>query len=413
MKVNPFKPSSIVHPGMFAGRLKEIQKIERLLYQTKNGNSSSFIVHGERGIGKSSLMYYIDAVARGKISSLDDISYNFMVVSISLEPHDTYKDVIYKIAREFQHELADNEKLKSLLKSIWDFISNWEIMGVRYHKVKDELEPEVMIEELANKLLLVLEKTKSVLDGIYIFIDEADKPTVNPNLGVFVKYLTERLQKRDIHNIGIGIIGISTMIDKIRESHESALRIFSFFSLDPLIPADREMVIDLGLKEANARNTVATSISDDAKSLISNFSEGYPHFLQQYAYSAFEADDDDTIDRPDVINGLFSPYGALHQLGERYFDSMYFKDIYSDDYRIILQVMAAHTDEYISKKKIISQTGLHDYTVQNAITAFMKKGLLVLKPGSRGLYKLPSNSFKVWILTFASADSKAIRNDKK
>jgi Fic family protein len=85
---------------------------------------------------------------------------------------------------------------------------------------------------------------------------------------------------------------------------------------------------------------------------------------------------------------------------------MYFKEIYSEDYRKILQVMAAHNDEYISKKTIVAQTGLKDYTVQNAITACAKKGILTLKPGSRGMYKLISNSFKVWILTFANAFDK-------
>jgi Cdc6-like AAA superfamily ATPase len=406
MKYNPFKPGSIVHPGMFAGRLTEINEIEKLLFQTKNGNSSSFLIHGERGIGKSSLLFYIDAVARGAISPNDGTNFNFMVISVSLEPHDTFKDIIYKIAREYERELKKNEKIKAALKDVWEFITNWEIMGVKYQKIKEELDAEVMLEELTEKTISVLEKTNNTLDGIYIFVDEADKPSSNPNLGVLSKYMTERIHKKGIQNFGIGIIGISSVIEKIKESHESALRIFSFYNLEPLNPQERKIVIELGLDQAKEKNGKETSIDEDAKDIISRFSEGYPHFLQQYAYSAFEVDTDDKIDESDVIKGLVMENGALHQLGVRYFDNMYFKEIYSEDYRKILQVMAAHNDEYISKKTIVAQTGLKDYTVQNAITACAKKGILTLKPGSRGMYKLISNSFKVWILTFANAFDK-------
>jgi hypothetical protein len=406
VKYNPFKPGSIVHPGMFAGRLTEINEIEKLFFQTKNGNLSSFVIHGERGIGKSSLLYYIDAVARGLIKSNDETVFNFMVISVSLEPHDTYKDVVYKIARQLEREIKKNEKIKTALKEVWDFITNWEVMGVKYQKVKEELDADVMLEELTEKLISILERTNDTLDGIYIFIDEADKPTANPNLGVLSKYMTERMHKRGIQNFGIGIIGISSVIEKIKESHESALRVFSYYNLEPLNPIERKVVIELGLDEAKEKNGKETTIDDEAKSIISGFSEGYPHFLQQYAHSAFETDKDDKIDKEDVIKGLIAENGALHQLGERYFGNMYFKEIYSEDYRKILQIMAAHNDEFISKKTIVAQTGLKEYTVQNAITACAKKGILTLKPGSRGMYKLISNSFKAWILTYAKALNK-------
>jgi hypothetical protein len=406
MKYNPFKPGSIVHPGMFAGRVTEIREIEKLLFQTKNGNSASFLIHGERGIGKSSLLSYINMVARGNITETDGIYFNFLVISISLEPHDTYKEIVYKIAREYERELKKNEKVKAVLKEAWEFITNWEVMGVKYQKIKEELDPDVMLEELTEKIISVLEKANHALDGIYIFIDEADKPYSNPNLGVLSKYMTERIHRKGIQNFGIGIIGISSVLERIKESHESALRIFSFYKLEALNPTEREIVIELGLDEAKEKNGKGTEIDEDAKDFIAQWSEGYPHFLQQYAYSAFDVDTDDKITKDDVFRGLAMENGALHQLGVRYFDNMYFKEIYSEDYRKILQVMAAHDDEYISKKTIVSQTGLKDYTVQNAITACAKKGILSVKPGRRGMYKLISTSFRAWILTYAKALNK-------
>jgi hypothetical protein len=66
MKFNPFRPNSIVAPGMFAGRYDEVTAIERGLHQTRNGNPKHFLIEGERGIGKSSLMLYVDYLSSGR-----------------------------------------------------------------------------------------------------------------------------------------------------------------------------------------------------------------------------------------------------------------------------------------------------------------------------------------------------------
>ncbi len=55
-RYNPFRPGSIVTPGMFSGRYNELVAMERALFQTKNGNPLNFLIHGERGIGKSSVL---------------------------------------------------------------------------------------------------------------------------------------------------------------------------------------------------------------------------------------------------------------------------------------------------------------------------------------------------------------------
>ena len=62
-----------------------------------------------------------------------------------------------------------------------------------------------------------------------------------------------------------------------------------------------------------------TTISDEALNLLAELSEGYPHFVQQFAYSAFEADNDDVIDVIDVLEGSYGESGAIAQLGEKYF----------------------------------------------------------------------------------------------
>ena len=402
-KYNPFKPGSIVHPGMFAGRIEEVKILEKALFQTANGNPAHFLIHGERGIGKSSLLMLINHYARGNLpTTFLEQQFNFLTISIELEPNDEYVDVISKIARELQRELDKSEALKKKLKSLWAFITNWEVMGVKY---KRETTPiEAMLEELGDKFSAIAKVLAKEQSGIYIFIDEADKPTNGAGLGEFVKVFTERLAKQDTNNVGLGIIGISNVIEKMKQSHESSVRILTPVLLRPLNENDRKQVVARGLQEANEKNDVKTTITNEASDSISKYSEGYPYFIQQYAFSAFDHDKDNNIDENDVRDALVKENGALQLLGQRYFENMYTDEIRSDDYRKVLQVIAKHTPEEVSRKQIIDETKLKTHTVDNALTALKKRGTIIPISGRGGVFKLPSRSFAAWIQAFKLAN---------
>lgn len=383
---------------MFAGRLPEIKEIEKALHQTSQGNPGHFLIHGERGIGKSSLLMVVEAMAKGFQITGGSYPLNFLVVSIELEPDDSYVELINKVARELQRALDRDDKLKAQLKSAWDFITKWKVLGVEYKR--DAMPADAMLEELAEKLIRVSEGMDPRWSGIYIFIDEADKPTPEAGVGEFVKVLTERFTKRNVGNIGFGIIGISTVIQKMKASHESSVRILTPFHLKPLEEGDREGVVKLGLKTAAEKNKKDTTITTEALDLISKHSEGYPYFIQQYAYSAFDHDSDDNIDAKDVVDALIKENGALQLLGQRYFENMYTDDIRSDDYRKVLQVIAKRMPESSTKKQVLQESGLKPYTLNNALNALKRKGSVVPVSGKDGVYRLPSQSFAAWIAAF-------------
>ena len=59
-RINPFRPNSPINPGMFVGRVGELEKLEAALLQTKAGQPTNFMLTGERGIGKTSLLDYLN-----------------------------------------------------------------------------------------------------------------------------------------------------------------------------------------------------------------------------------------------------------------------------------------------------------------------------------------------------------------
>jgi len=391
---NPFKPGTIVHAGMFAGRMEELEALERGLFQTKNGNPAHFLLHGERGIGKSSLIVYLDALADGKISSPDDRQYNFLTLNVVLERTTTGITLLEKIGTELTRSLLRRGDAKTKLVSLWDFFKNWEGGGFKYNS---NTGPSLAAESLAETIADVSRRLASDIDGVVIFIDEADKPGDEANLGEFLKVFTERLTRAGGDRVCIGLAGVTGVVDMLRRSHESSVRILHTYLLEPLATDERIAAVRLGLEEAALKNQKETRIEADAMEWICRYSEGFPHFIQQYAFSAFETDSDDVIDINDVHVCAFKENGALDQLGVRYFEEMYRAQINSDDYRSVLQAMAEHPEKYMARKEIKEATGLKVTTLTNALQALKARQIILPHPDKQGLYRLPSDSFAVWI----------------
>ncbi|MCP4383775.1 MAG: hypothetical protein GY798_20580 [Hyphomicrobiales bacterium] len=261
-----------------------------------------------------------------------------------------------------------------------------------------------ILQKLCDDLISVIERLGTARDGVLLLIDEADKPDASANLGLFCKLLTEETARRSIDRLCIGVAGLPGVTDKLRQSHESSVRLFHVLSLKPLEVDERKQVIDAGMDEAEKKNKRRIEITETAKDYLSTISEGYPHFLQEFSYCAFEADDDDTIDNADVSISLFAENGAFDQLGMKYFNQFYSAPA-SDDYRLILDCMAEHMDGWVSRRTIIEESGAKAGTVDNALRFFSSRNIIVHDEMRRGHYRLPTKSFAVWISAGRSAES--------
>jgi hypothetical protein len=407
LRFNPFRPNEIVHPGMFAGRYDELVALEKTLFQTKNGNPTHFLIDGERGIGKSSLLLNLKWVATGELDSLEDSQhFNFITVSVCLDSGHSYSDIVRSIAVELQREISAREQLKEFARSTWEFVKKWEIGGVRYRDQKQEDRKDTeLVEDLTFAISESLKNLGAEVDGVLILIDEADKPPTSANLGSFVKLLTERLKLRGCDRVCIGLAGLTMVRDRLRKSHESSLRLFRIFALNPLSAEDCAKAIRRGLDVAKEKNGFDVEISSEAESSLSFITEGYPHFIQQFAYCAFDADDDNNIDVYDVQKGAYGETGAIKQLGLKYFEKQYFDQIGSDEYRQVLRVMAKHFDSWVAKAEIRKEAAqIKASTLDNALAALKSRGIILAKPGTKGTYKLPSRSFAVWIRAFTQTE---------
>jgi hypothetical protein len=177
-KYNPFKPNDIIHAGMFAGRLDELRIIERCLYQAKMGSQQHFMIQGERGIGKSSLLLYVNHVAEGRISPLKGGDLRFVSIPVDLGGCQSQSDIVRKVGRGLRQAISQRNALKESAKGVWDWITNWEVLGVKYNKTDNEIDLEEIAEQFVTNLATFCETTAHEIDGLLFLMDEADRPTV-------------------------------------------------------------------------------------------------------------------------------------------------------------------------------------------------------------------------------------------
>ena len=413
IKNNPFKPNSPVNPGMFAGRLRQINKLETSLFQTKAGHPINSLITGERGIGKTSHLNYFKYLATGMIK-LEGHQFKFLVIEIDIDQNMTQYSLIKKIELGLQKELGQTEKARAFLKTAWSFIQRIEACSIAV-KEKETNEDRIVLSEnfaysLSDTINRLTEESNgesifsAVYDGIILLIDEADKCSSEVDLGTFLKMLLERLQKRGCEKFSIALAGLPDVRNVLHNSHPSSLRMFEEIPVDRLTDDEVRYVIDICLEEANKINEAKTTVTQEGKTLLTQLSEGYPHFIQQFGYSAFEYGVDGTIDAADVRKSAFGKRGALNIIGDRYYRNDFYNKIEQDSYRQVLRIMSEKLDDWITKKEIKNKYNGKSQTLDNAINALRRRHIILSAEGKPGTYRLQHKGFALWISLYTTGD---------
>ncbi|MCY4378077.1 MAG: ATP-binding protein [Spirochaetaceae bacterium] len=418
MKINPFEPFAPVNPGSFVGRLVDLRRLKAALIQTSAGKPVNFMITGERGIGKTSLLNYLKYAAEGHIP-IDGEKLSFVVIDTDINEHTTPLGLISKIQLGLENALGQHEAGRDLLKKAWSFLQRVEAGGIKIgnaQKTSDEL----LLDEFAYSLAATtaricsdsgdttLWNTKT--DGVLVLIDEADNGGKSLQLGSFFKLLGERLQRRGCARVMFGLAGLPELRKVLHDSHPSSLRMFDEIALNRLQESEINTVVDICLEEANTQNPKPTAIAEDGRNLLVSLSEGYPHFIQQFGYSSFAADTDDLIDSKDVLVGAFGERGALAQIGDNYYRNDFYNKIQKESYRKVLRIMAEYRTEWVPKQDIRNKFNGSDSVLNNAIKALRDRKIIRSKEGQTGIYRLQHRGFALWI-RYYTVDPESLLSD--
>lgn len=297
---NPFFPEVFVKdPNRFEGRQKEVEEIVEALFQTVSGSPKNIIITGERGVGKSSLLYQTRSLSKGKNELAERFNINitpdkfqFISVWVDATSGQSLENLIQNIIKE----------LNSDLKNVFNNIKiELEIGGII--KLQKKSPEEKSITDLVREFVFQIKKVHKKLiekkkHGLIIFIDELDRLDSSCGIASFLKLTIETFWRENIENIVFFTAGIKGAIQKFENEHASILRSFRDIPLETFEFEDAKAILQKGFE------LVGRSYNSEIFIPAFKFSNGFPEPIQLIGYEILRADSDSYLDKADLYKAI-------------------------------------------------------------------------------------------------------------
>ncbi|MBE9555901.1 MAG: ATP-binding protein [Proteobacteria bacterium] len=304
---NPFAPGAGSQPPELAGRDEIISDAEIALQRILLGrHDKSQILLGLRGTGKTVLLNKIEQLAE---------SYSHLTAFIEAPEDKSLAELLYPKIHQTLHKLSVIEGAKatahSAMRALRAFASAFELS---VGDVSISVDPEagtadsgILAYDLSDLFIRVGEAAQSAGKAWTLLIDEVQYLS-EPELSALIVAIHRVNQKNlPVMFFGAGLPQVAALSGDAKSYAE---RLFNYPPVGALddpaaIAAIRQPIEDEG-----------ESISNDALQVILDRTQGYPYFLQEWGYQAWNTADASPIGSVDVERASSA---AIRRLDEGFF----------------------------------------------------------------------------------------------
>jgi len=282
--VNPFSPQYPASPEYFADRKEVIEYFVKTVTSSaklRPPAPTNFIILGEWGVGKTSLLYKFKEIALSELPRIKSFCYHFALDPTCCKSWDVFSFILLnKLKQNYEASTGLKGKLRSEL-SKWKIA--FSIPPVSVHREKKEEIPSLTdsLESLWKKHL-----EPSGVDICLLFLDDAHYFLVagQPDAYFTLRNNFQELARRGC-NIALILTGPKLLFGEIADLAEPFARFFHPFYLDPFeLKGTKEAII----KRIEA-NRLRLQVADDAISSIHKKTEGHPYFVMFTTYELINA----------------------------------------------------------------------------------------------------------------------------
>jgi len=286
---NPFNPGAGVPPPELVGRDPILQQADVALERIKRGRAErSMLLVGLRGVGKTVLLREIRRRALNK---------GYAVEMIEAQDEQTIAQLLLPALRRLLLELDTAKRaigaVKKGLRVLRSFIGTIKVAAGDV-EVTLGVDPEPGRADSGD--------LESDLKDLFVALGEAARDAEQPIALLIdeMQYLPQRdlaALIRSLHAVaqeGLPLVlfgaALPQIFSQVGEAKSYAERLFRFSQIDRLPRADSDEVVRGPVQQEGA------SVTDDALDEIYDQTKGYPYFLQEWGYRAWNLAPDDVID---------------------------------------------------------------------------------------------------------------------
>ncbi|MDO8271923.1 MAG: ATP-binding protein [Gammaproteobacteria bacterium] len=277
---NPFSPGAGSPPPELAGRENVLEQARVLLGRTKAGRpEKSLLLTGLRGVGKTVLLNEIERIAQDSgFRTILVEAHEGKSLAVLLAPH--LRRLLYgldRIAGVGDKARRGLAVLKSFIGAIKMKVGDFDI-GIDIDPEAGTADSGDLEVDLPSLFTVVAEAAQERGVAVAILIDEVQYFGTT-ELSALIMAM-HKMQQRQLPFVLIGA-GLPILPGLAGESKSYAERLFSFPDIGPLsepdaIKAVREPIENCG-----------ESIQPEALDEIFRLTKGYPYFLQEWGYQAW------------------------------------------------------------------------------------------------------------------------------
>lgn len=277
---NPFSPGAGSPPPELVGRGPVLEQARILLGRVRAGRSEkSLLLTGLRGVGKTVLLNEIQRLAA-------DTGYR----TIELEAHEDKRlgpllaPSLRRVLYDLDRLAGAGDKVKRGLAVLRSFISAIKLtvgevdIGLDIEPERGAADSGDLEIDLPNLFVAVGEAAAERKSAVALLIDEVQYFN-QKELGALIMAM-HRVQQRQLPLVLIGA-GLPILPGLAGESKSYAERLFSF----PPIGALTEAESDRALQEP--AHAAAAAFDKAALAEIFRLTQGYPYFVQEWGYQAW------------------------------------------------------------------------------------------------------------------------------
>ncbi len=277
---NPFSPGAGSPPPELVGRDAILEQTKILLGRVKQKRpEKSLLLTGLRGVGKTVLLNEMErlALANGYRTILVEAHEDKSLPAL-LAPH------LRKLLFELNRIAGVGDKAKRALAVLKSFVSAVKVTVVEI-EIGLDIEPEKgaadsgdIEADLPNLLVAVAEAAEERQAPVAILLDEIQYLKQH-ELSALIMAM-HRMQQRQLPLVLLGA-GLPILPGLAGESKSYAERLFNFPDLGPLSQSDAAKAVRDPVKVASV------DVEEAALAEIFRLTKGYPYFLQEWGYQAW------------------------------------------------------------------------------------------------------------------------------
>ena len=327
-RFNPYAPGAGTPPPELAGRDAVLADARLAVQRNRFGRSArSFIFVGLRGVGKTVLLNEVQAMAEeeGALTDFIEVASN-EPLSISIIA--TLRAILLKLDRI----KGVSEHVKKGLRVLKSFVGSvtMNVEGVKF-AVDIDGEPGVadsgtLSRDLAEVFVAGGEAARDRNTSIVILIDEIQSlPREEFEAHIMAVHRTDQKQ---LPLLVVGA-GLPLLVRLSGKAKTYAKHLFEYPEIGVLDPAEARRALVKPAAQAKVE------FDDEAVAAVVRETEGYPYFLQEWGYQAWNTAAVSPISKEDVAR---SSEAAIRRLDQNFFRSRY--ERLSEPQKVYLDAMA-------------------------------------------------------------------------